>query len=100
MKVPIYGSNSWNQLIEKVIKVSEEATELEALAAALPVAAELDVAIPTAYAAVTNMTASVTKAEGEAVSAALATLVLEVDVIADKVNAILAKLRTGKIVTA
>lgn len=37
-------------------------------------ASQAAVSAPTAYAAVTNMTASVTKAEGEAVSAALATL--------------------------
>jgi len=95
MEVPIYGSNSWNSLIEKVIKAAEEAEELETLANALPMAAEPDVAEPAGYTAVTNMTAQVTKAEGEAVSAALAAAVSEMTAIENKLNALLAKMRTA-----
>ena len=100
MEVPIYGSNSWNELISKVIKAAEEAGELESLANALPMAAEADVAAPTAYSAVTDMTSNVTKAEGEAVSAALATAVTEMTAIENKLNALLAKMRTAGLLTS
>ncbi len=61
----------------------------------IPMVAEADVNAPTAYAAVTDMTSSVTKAEGEAVSASLSTAVTEMTAIEDKLNALLAKLRTA-----
>ena len=99
MEVPIYGSNSWNALIEKVVKAAEEASELESLANNLPMAAEADVADVTSYTKVENMTANVTKAEGEAVSAALETAVTELTAVENKLNALLAKLRTAGILT-
>tara|TARA_R110002126_G_scaffold291380_2_gene451880 strand:- start:11618 stop:11929 length:312 start_codon:yes stop_codon:yes gene_type:complete len=61
----------------------------------IPMVAEADVSAPTAYTAVTNMTANVAKAEGEAISASLATAVTEMTAIEDKLNALLAKLRTA-----
>ena len=100
MAIPIYGSNEWDDLIALLVTAAEEAAELETLAKAIPVATIADVAIPTVYAAVSDMTANVAKAEGEAVSAALAVLVLEVDAIADKVNAMLAGLKTATIVAS
>jgi cbb3-type cytochrome oxidase cytochrome c subunit len=74
--------------------------ELKTLTTNIPVTAEADVAAPTAYSAVTDMTANVTKAEGEAVSAALAAAVVDMTEIEDKLNALLAKLRTAGIIAS
>jgi len=66
----------------------------------IPMAAEADVAAPTAYTAVTNMTANVTKAEGEAVSAALAAAVVDMTEVENKLNGLLAKLRTAGLLSS
>ena len=74
--------------------------ELRALASDIPLSFIDDVAAPTAYTAVTDMTASVTKAEGEAVSAALAAAVVDMTEIEDKLNALLAALRATGLMDA
>lgn len=100
MEVPIYGSNSWNALIQKVIKAAEEAEELEALALAIPMPAEADVDEPTDYTPHASGVVAVTSAAAtdlDDTAAALDTLVGEVRDIENKLNNLLAKLRTAKI---
>ena len=112
MSVPIYGSNSWNSLIEKVVKAAEEASELEALALALPTAVQGDVAAMTLVASGSGeayegvSTVATLPAIGDTTSADQSTaikqslLALQEDVSAlqTTVNGLLAKLRTAKIV--
>ena len=82
MANPQYGSNSYDAKIDDIATNGISAGSAVADAGAIA-----------AYSAVTNMTASVTKAEGEAVSAALAGLRAEVADLTTTVNSLLASLR-------
>ena len=112
MEVPIYGSNSWNSLIEKVVKAAEEASELEALALALPTAVQADVAAMTlvasgsgeAYEGVSTVVTlpaignTSSADQSTAIKQSLLALQEDVSALQTTVNALLAKLRTAKIV--
>ena len=85
----MYGSNKFDD-------------ELGAMMENIPVAAEADVAAPSAYSAHAAGAVAVTSnaaTDLDTTAAAVATLVTEVTAIENKLNALLAKLRTAGIIT-
>mgnify|MGYP003982596379 CR=1 FL=1 len=83
---PMYGSNTYDNIIKEI---ANQDTDIKALD--VPQAGIADHAAPTAYSAAT-MANPVAKAEGEAMSLALATLRDEVATLVTKVSAIISAL--------
>jgi hypothetical protein len=90
MANPLYGQNKFDD-------------ELNDLISNIPQAAEADADAPTAYSAHASGAVTVTSnaaTDLDTTAAALATLVTEVTAIEDKLNALLAKLRTAGIISS
>lgn len=94
--VDSFSAAAGNVADQAIVEMSEALGALggQSLHQAVAVA---DAGAITAYAAVENMTNPVTKAEGEAVSAALHTLQTEVTALRTTLNGLLASLRTSNL---